>query len=238
MRSLTFPVLFAVLSCGPPTRVESIEIVEVVALDDQCGLADTAREAGVLDLAFGEQYFAPVRFEALTNGTSNGAIARITGSRVFFTADDDLVLATTPHSAETAFITALGGVVANGYTPADIAFTAIIPPALATSLSREPAVIAALSSSADRFRVNAHVALDGFVEQPPGAGPARDQLLSSDRFPATPADVVEPLAPAFFPFSIDLCAGCLRPLCAPDEVAAPGACVPGQDEPGSCAVLD
>src|SRR5688500_11922375 len=128
MRSLTFPVLFAVLSCGPPTRVESIEIVEVVAVDDvECTLTDDVRESGVLDLSLGDLYFAPVRFAAFVNGDATDARAGVATSRVFFTANADLSLPTTPQSADDAFVAGVGGVTDTN-TPNDIAFATMMNP--------------------------------------------------------------------------------------------------------------
>jgi hypothetical protein len=241
MRVLMFAALVLVVSCGPPARVENIEVVEVVAWNSACELGE-ARDVGVFDLSLTDAYFAPLRFAALVNGTSTDTSAGVTGSRVFFTSDSDLILATTPRSADTARRAWFGGVASEAVTPPDIAFATLIERDVSTSLAQEPALIAVLSSAAGRARINAHVALEGGLFPQPGDAPPLDQLISTERLPDAPqqgeqADV-EVSPPVFFTFPIDLCVGCPRPTCAPNEIIVASACAPGQDEPSTCLVRE
>lgn len=234
MRTLASLVTITIClcACAPAPSLESVAVVDVVGLTDECVLGEAPRAAGVLDLALADRYFAPLRFAAFVDGRATDDDAGVVASRVFFTSSFDLVLATTPRTADGARVLPVAGV-ASSPSPRDIAFTMLIDVESATSLAREPALIEALAAGG-RARIDAHVALDGQLRE--RVGPPRDQLFSSERNP--PSDpVAAPSEPVFFTFPIDLCAGCLRPTCPDDEVIKL-ACIPGQDEPSLCAVSD
>lgn len=157
-------------------------------------------------------------------GSVDNNIITFSVSEVFYSTDADrdadlqLNNDTTPRNDLTARRTGVSGVVFNEQTQLlteSVVITTAITKEDAASLAAEPFIAGGLVNADSRVRVTANIRLEG---ETTGNATVR-----------TPP----------FPFSVDLCRGCLIPQCPAGEIAVPadpdGVCVRGQDDPFVCA---
>lgn len=211
MMRLSPTLLAACLACAPdaPDPEPALRIVTALSLASPCTLDAATPLDRVTLLDIG-----------VDDESANGAVAVLqlaasVGVRVHTAVVDG-------EERGISFASSQGGA-------EDVVFVEPITRDAARRLQADAAVRAALVDADARFRVLVRLSIAGTVPPVPPADP-------DDRFSrTTPAiDVVSPP----FELPIDLCAGCLVPQCAADEVLEPvspdGVCVRGQDEPWRC----
>lgn len=203
------PLITAAAGCAPSLRL--VGAVTADAPDCELTTASPAQQLGLLDVGFEDN--APFSYQVGLLFAASADDITFESVEVYFTTDadrgDELQLQNpgTPLNENTARRLAVSGTSANELIRAEV-----ISREDAAALAAEPFVAASLVNANSRVRINAHVRLIGIAVGVLGGEISSQELT----------------------LPVELCHGCLVPLCASDEVLEPSGCILGQDDPAQC----
>ena len=208
--TLTLPLIAAAAACAPSVLL--LGVVTADAPDCELTTASPAQQLGLLDVGFEDN--APFAYQVGLLFSATADDITFESVEVYFTTDADrgdqlqLQNAGTPVNENTARRLTVSGTSANELIQAEV-----ISREDAAALAAEPFVVESLVNANSRVRINAHVRLIGATASALGSEEIASQELS---------------------LPVELCRGCLVPVCAADELLEPSGCILGQDDPAQC----